>query len=337
MLIKVDESCLEAYADLRLDKFLQQYLAALTPISSPSRTYLQDLIKSGSVLVNTKPVKASYSLELDDEVEINIPEARELEIVAENIPLDIVYEDDDLLVVNKPINMITHPAPGVDSGTLVNALLYHLGQSRATALGLAQGIARSPLSINGVFRPGIVQRLDKDTSGLMVVAKNDLAQRSLTEQIQSRKLERRYLALVEGNIRTDTGKINFPIGRHPVHRQRMAVLTEIGQKSRHALTYYTVVERYKFKNLFFTLLECKLDTGRTHQIRVHLSHLKHPIIGDYNYGASHKFFRADRPMLHSYSIKFEHPGSHQGLAFERQPPPDMERILDILREQNELV
>lgn len=326
MLIKIDETIIETAADLRLDKFLHVHLAT-TMDPAPSRTYLQDLIKSQAVMVNGKSIKSSYDLELDDEIEINIPAARELEVLAENIPLDIVYEDEDLIVINKSINMIVHPASGVDSGTLVNALMFHL---RASDQFLKSG------SINGVIRPGIVHRLDKDTSGLMVVAKNDLAHKSLTDQIQTRKLERRYLALTEGNMRTDSGKINLPIGRHPVHRQRMAVLTEIGAKSRHALTYYTVMERFRFKSLFFNLLECKLDTGRTHQIRVHLSHMKHPIIGDHNYGASHKFFRADRPMLHSYSIKFLQPRTGLPLAFERQPPEDMLHVMEILRTQNEL-
>lgn len=318
MLIKVDEECLETYADLRLDKFLQQYLAASS--QELSRTYIQELIKSGAVTVNAKPVKASYGLDLEDEVELNIPEVRPLEIVAENIPLDIVYEDEDLIVLNKQVNMITHPAPGVVSGTLVNALMYHL-----------QLTVQANASINGVFRPGIVHRLDKDTSGLMVVAKNDLALKSLSEQIQSRRLARRYLALVEGNFREDNGKINLAIGRHPVQRQRMVVLSGESARARHALTYFTVLERYKFKNVFFNLLECKLDTGRTHQIRVHLSHLKHPIVGDKVYGASDKFLNAARPMLHSCSIEFEQPRSGKILSFSVEAPADMQRIVEVLR------
>jgi 23S rRNA pseudouridine1911/1915/1917 synthase len=323
MLIKIDETILESGSDLRLDKFLHQHLSTMSP--PLSRTYIQDLIKSGAVLVNSKPAKASSGLELDDEIAVNIPEARELEIVAENIPIEVVYEDDDLMVINKPINMVTHPTPNQLNGTLVNAIMYHVQHNGSKLSG-----------VNGVLRPGIVHRLDKDTSGLIVVAKSDIAHKSLSEQIQTRKLERKYLALVEGNHRQDTGVINLPIGRHPVHRQKMTVITDEKSKSRYAVTYYTVLERYKFKEIFFNLLECKLDTGRTHQIRVHLAHHKHPIVGDATYGASDRILRVPRPLLHSYSMVLVHPRSGETLRFSSNPPADMQKVITMLSEQNQL-
>ncbi len=185
------------------------------------------------------------------------------------------------------------------------------------------------------MRPGIVHRLDKDTSGLIVVAKTDLAHKSLSEQIKTRKLERKYLALVEGNHRQNSGTINLPLGRHPVHRHKMAVITDERTKSRYAITYYTVLERYKFKDIFFNLLECKLDTGRTHQIRVHLSHYKHPIVGDSTYGASDRILKAARPMLHSYTMSLVHPRSGETLRFSSSPPLDMQKVIAMLSAQSQ--
>ncbi len=327
MLIHINEAYLESNTDLRLDKFLYQYFQA--EATKLSRTYLQELISSGAVLVNGRTVKASYRLELGDQIELAIPEPRSLDLMPEEIALDIVYEDEDLIVINKPINMLTHPAPGLNSGTLVNALLHHIDFGE-----LREGI-------NGHLRPGIVHRLDKDTSGLIVVAKTSLAHQSLSEQIHSRNLERRYLALVEANVKNKTSvqsglpkgfdaSINLPIGRHPVHRHKMSVILDSHHKARRALTYYKIRERYKFKNIFFTLLECKLDTGRTHQIRVHLSHLKHPIVGDSTYGASDKILKAPRPMLHAYSLSFDHPRTASRLSFKAEIPADMQRLLDLL-------
>jgi 23S rRNA pseudouridine1911/1915/1917 synthase len=280
-----------------------------------SRARAQQLIKDSLVLLNDKPVKTSYKLKSGDKLVINIPEAKNLDLKAENISLDIVYEDDQLIVVNKQAGLVTHPAPGAYSGTLVNALLHHMEQSSGTLSG-----------INGVLRPGIVHRLDKDTSGLIIVAKTDKAHRSLAEQIQKRSLERRYLALVHGSIREDQGSIDKAIARHPVRRKIMAVISS--PRSRSARTHWSVKQRFNT----YTLVECKLDTGRTHQIRVHMSWFKHPIVGDYNYGAPKKNpFKVERPLLHSYRMIFTHPVSGASISLESPLPKDFQQVVQILQ------
>lgn len=283
-----------------------------------SRQYIQELIKDSKVLVNDKTTKASYKMQLNDQVVIDVPPAQEIDIAAEPIPLDIVYEDDDLVLVNKPINMVTHPATGVYSGTLVNAILYHCKDELS--------------SINGVLRPGIVHRLDKDTSGLIVVAKNDKAHKSLAKQIADRSLERRYIALVHSNIKASSGTINKKIARHPKLRYKMAVSQTAG---RSATTNWFVKQRYKtVDNKRYCLVECKLETGRTHQIRVHMADIRHPIVGDPTYGLQKErtSFKADRPFLHSYKIAFDQPSSGDRLSFESKVPDDMQHVLEQLKQ-----
>lgn len=294
---------------------LDAYLSKLSELGL-SRSHLKKIIDAGQVQVNGKVCKASYKLELDDEIELELPEPEELKIQAENIPLDIVYEDEHLIVINKSIDMVVHPAPGLYSGTLVNAILYH---------------AKGQLSsINGVLRPGIVHRLDKDTSGLIVVAKSNEAHQSLAQQIQDRSCKRRYRAIVQGKIKENRGEINKSIGRDPRDRKRMAVST--AANARHALTRYRLLDHFEFAGKNYSYLECELETGRTHQIRVHLSSINFPIIGDLVYGASKKTgFNVDRPMLHAYKLSFRHPINGEDLSFEVSEADDFRAILDILR------
>lgn len=307
----VDEESIETRLDAYLTGFEELAL---------SRSYIQKLIDSGNVLVNSKPSKSSYKLKADDEIEIEVPEAKPLDIVAENIPLDIVYEDDQLMVINKPVGMVTHPAPGQYSGTLVNAVMYHVQKTGAKLS-----------DINGVLRPGIVHRLDKDTSGLIVVAKSNLAHQDLSQQIQNRTCSRIYQALVHENIKEDQGTIDKAIGRNTVERYKMAVVNLGSPGAREARTHYRVLERYKFASKSFTLLECKLDTGRTHQIRVHMSWLKHPIVGDFIYSApKNSPFNAGRPMLHAYKLGFTHPLTKAEMNFQADLPEDFAALLKIL-------
>lgn len=244
--------------DKRIDSFLASEL-------DYTRSYLKKLILNGLVKVNGSSIKPNYKLKEGDSVDVNIPEAEKIDLMPENIPLDIIYEDDDIIVINKPQGMVVHPAPGNYSGTLVNALLYH---------------CKNLSGINGELRPGIVHRLDKDTSGVMVVAKNDKAHLDLSNQIKERTILKKYIAIVEGVIKDDEGSIEAPIGRDHVERKKMAV-TEDG---RYALTLYKVLERYKNNSL----IEATIKTGRTHQIRVHMSYIGHPIVGDEVYGYKNK-------------------------------------------------
>lgn len=240
-------------------KRIDVYLAEM--IENMSRSQIQKIISDGNVTVNEKIVKSNYKLKEDDEIVLNLPEPVVLKIEPEDIPIEIIYEDNDLVVVNKPQGMVVHPAPGNYSGTLVNALLYH---------------CKNLSSINGVIRPGIVHRIDKDTSGILVVAKNDISHRSLAEQIKEHSVNRIYLAITEGIVKDDEGTINKPIARHPVDRKKMAIV----DGGREAITHYKVLERFKEN----TYIQCKLETGRTHQIRVHMSSIGHPLVGDPVYG-----------------------------------------------------
>ena len=242
--------------NVRLDKFI------MNSISDLSRTLIQEYIKEGHVLVNGKIEKASYKIKMNDAIEITIPDNKEMDVLPEDIPLDIVYEDQDVIVVNKPSGMIVHPSVGIYSGTLVNALLYH---------------CKDLSGINGVNRPGIVHRIDKETSGLLMVAKNDKAHKSLSEQLKEHSVTRRYVALVHGVIPHVHGKVNAPIGRDVNDRQKMAVTKN---NSKEAITNFTVLERYDD----MSLIECRLETGRTHQIRVHMSYIGYPVYGDPKYG-----------------------------------------------------
>lgn len=273
----------------RLDAFLASSLDGLT------RSQATRLIESGEVAVNGRAVSKSYKLAGGEGIAVTLPEPEPVEAVPQDIPLDVVYEDADVIVVNKPSGMVVHPAPGHPDGTLVNALLYHCA-------GTLSGIG-------GALRPGIVHRIDRDTSGLLIVAKNDFAHQSLSAQLADRSLSRVYEAVVHGGFRADSGTVNAPIGRHPVDRKRMAV-TE--KNSRHAVTHWEVIERYAG----FTHIRCKLETGRTHQIRVHMAHIGHPLLGDMVYGAGKPEKGLEGQCLHARTLKFIHPrtGEHMELT-----------------------
>lgn len=291
--------------NIRIDKFLTEKLTALT------RSRIQKLIDEGFVRLFGVAVKANYKVKTGDKIEVCIPENKEAEAVAENIPLDIVYEDDCMLVVNKPQGMVVHPAAGNYSGTLVNALLYYCPDTLS--------------GINGEKRPGILHRIDKDTSGLLLVAKNDLAHQSLSEQIKAHSLTREYRALVNGNIKTDEGTINAPIGRHPTDRKKMSITLK---NSREAVTHFRVLERFSG----YTYVCCRLETGRTHQIRVHMSSKGHSIVGDKTYGIKDKF-NLKGQLLHAAKVGFIHPISGEYMEFMRDVPDYFENILEKLRRQ----
>lgn len=264
----------------RIDALLARSVAGLT------RSAAQRLLEQGAVTKNGAPVKKNYKTTPGDVFEILLPDAAETPLAAQDIPLDVVYEDDDLIVVNKPRGMVVHPAPGHPDGTLVNALLFHCGDSLS--------------GIGGERRPGIVHRIDKDTSGLLIAAKNDFAHQALSAQLADRSLSRRYEAVVRGRLREDAGTIDRPIGRHPADRKRMAV-TE--RNSRPAVTDWRVIARYNG----YTHVECALRTGRTHQIRVHMASIGHPLLGDYTYGAPSPEKGLEGQCLHARRLKFIHP------------------------------
>lgn len=290
--------------DIRLDVFLSNTL------EDSSRSYIQKIIENGGVKVNGSLKKSSYKLKLNDTVTLDVPEVKKLEVIAEDIPIEIVYEDSDLIVVNKPSGMVVHPASGISSGTLVNALLFHC----------------SDLSgINGIARPGIVHRIDKDTSGLLVIAKNDLAHNKLSEQLKEHTTTRVYLALVEGVIKDDEGTIDAPLARHKTERIKIAVT--IG--GRNAVTHYKVIER--FKNT--TLLSCRLETGRTHQIRVHMAYIRHPVVGDPIYGFKKQRFNTSGQLLHAKKLGFIHPTTGNYIEFESEIPAEFKKIINILRNE----
>lgn len=287
----------------RLDAFLADYFADL------SRSRLQKLIKEGLVKVNDQTVKPSRPLEAGDEVQVLVPMAAPVDVKAENIPLDIVYEDDDVIVVNKPRGMVVHPAVGNYSGTLVNALLYH---------------CKDLSGINGELRPGIVHRIDKETSGLIIAAKNDKAHRGLVEQWQTREVKRYYKALLHGSMGEPGGTVDAPIGRHPKDRKKMAVVPLTG---RHAVTHYKILERFAR----YTLIQAKLDTGRTHQIRVHMQYLGHPVVGDIIYGPKGRSAVKIGMLLHSASMEFRQPITGEIIKLEAPVPADFAEMLAKLR------
>lgn len=302
----------------RLDHFCVKFTKKI------SRTYIQELIRGGNVEVDSRKRKPHYRVRAGETVKVTIPEPREFELVPESLPLEIVFEDEDLIVVSKPAGMVVHPACGHRSGTLVNALLAHTQEFSA-------------FGVKG--RPGIVHRLDKDTSGLLVVAKSERSMLALGEQIQSRKAVRKYLALVCGHLPEDSGTIEFPIGRSPKDRKTMAVTFV---KSREAVTGYRVTKRFDLCDL----LEVSLKTGRTHQIRVHLSYLGHPVLGDPTYGGRQKWVkslpgekrkeanrllkRIDRQALHAHYLSFNHPSTMAALEFCCDLPGDMKKVLGLL-------
>lgn len=272
-----------------------------------SRSAAQRLLEDGAVKVNGLIISKNYKVKANDKITVQIPEAKELEVKAENIPLDIRYEDSDLLVVNKPKNMVVHPAAGNYEGTLVNALLYHCKDSLS--------------GINGVIRPGIVHRIDKDTSGLLIVAKNDFAHINLAEQIKVHSFKREYQSVVYGKIKNIHGKIDAPIGRHPVDRKKMTVTTK---NSKNAVTHYELVEQYDS----FAHLRLRLETGRTHQIRVHMSYIGHPVAGDPVYGPKKVIENLGGQCLHAGLIGFRHPRSGKYIELESELP---EYFTDFLR------
>lgn len=286
----------------RLDKVLSEMMP------DESRSHLKQAIEEDRVLVNSQVEKPKYKVQTGDQIEVTIPDPVPLDLEPENIPLDIVYEDDDVIVVNKPSGMVVHPSPGHPDHTLVNALLYH-----------------SPLStINGTYRPGIVHRIDKDTSGLLMVAKNDNAHRSLAAQLKNKTNLREYIALVHGVIKQDTGVIDAPIGRSPKDRKRQAIVAD----GRHAVTHFKVLERY----LNYTLISCWLETGRTHQIRVHMKSIGHPLAGDPLYGPR-KTIAGSGQFLHAKKLGFRHPVTGKQLVFEAPLPADFQKVINRLREQ----
>ena len=284
---------------------IDSYLATKLDIS---RSKIQKLIKEGKVLVNDKLISANYLVKLNDQIQVNDELNYEISVEPENIPLDIVYEDDDLLVINKASGMVVHPAPGHYTNTLVNALLY-----------------RFNITSGDKMRPGIVHRLDKDTSGLMLVAKNEETHEKLSKMIGNKEVERRYLAITTGVIKTDTGTIDAPIGRDQRNRLKMQV-TDVNAKE--AITHFKVLKRYKAN----TLIECILETGRTHQIRVHLAYINYPIVNDPLYGKEKNCTEFGQ-MLHSKSIRFNHPRTNKELYFEVEPPKEFKEKLEEL--QNE--
>lgn len=287
----------------RADKFISDNESEI------SRSYAAKLCEDGLVSVRGKMIGKNYKIKCGEEIEIELPEPENLEVLPKNIPLDIVYEDNDVIVINKPQGMVVHPAAGNESGTLVNALLYHCGESLS--------------AINGVIRPGIVHRIDKDTSGLLVAAKNNDAHIALSAQLKDRKALRKYVALVNGNIKEDGGTVNKPIGRSPSDRKKMAVVSG----GREAVTHYNVLERFGQ----YTLLECILETGRTHQIRVHTASLGHSIVGDKTYGIKKEKFNLRGQLLHAKTIGFVHPKTGKLMEFSSELPDYFEDVLELLR------
>ena len=296
------------------DERLDAVIASLS--EGQSRSYVKTLIKDGSVLLNGKAAKPSTKVRENDVIKLVLPEKIVPDILPENIPLDIRSEDDDLLVVNKPKGMVVHPAPGNYTGTLVNALMYHCGDQLS--------------SINGVIRPRIVHRIDKDTSGLLVVAKSDRAHAGLARQLEEHSINRLYRAIVYSNIKEDEGTVDAAIGRDPGNRLRNAVIAKGApgyESARSAVTHYRVLERFGK----YTLIEAKLETGRTHQIRVHMAHIKHPLLGDELYGPAKNREGAKRQMLHAAVLGFVHPVTEEYLEFESPLPEDFTKVLNKLR------
>lgn len=291
-------------AGVRIDKYLAEQLPDIT------RSYLQKLLKDGSVQMNGKPVKASTKTAVGAVIALAIPEPEEPEILPENIPLDILYEDSDVILINKPKNMVVHPAAGHYTGTLVNALMYH---------------CRGDLSgINGVLRPGIVHRIDKDTTGVLIVCKNDRAHNALAEQLKEHSITRKYRAIVCGNLKEDEGTVDAPLGRHPQDRKKMAIVRSGGKR---AVTHYRVLERFGND----TYIECQLETGRTHQIRVHMASLGHPLLGDEIYGRAKSPFKLEGQTLHAMVLGFIHPITGEYMEFEAPLPEYFEKLLEKLR------
>ena len=289
---------------IRIDVFLADALEDV------SRSGVQKLMEQGHIQLNGKAVKPNYKLREKDVIDVQIPDVVEPEILPENIPLDILYEDQDVIVLNKPQGMVVHPAPGHTSGTLVNALMYHCGAELS--------------GINGEKRPGIVHRIDKDTSGVLMVAKNNAAHQSLAEQLAVHSITRKYNAIVYNGFSEESGTVDQPIGRNPQDRKKMAVTQK---HSRHAVTHYRVLERLGN----FTLIEAQLETGRTHQIRVHMTYIGHPLLGDNVYGKKKQPFGLEGQVLHARVLGFRHPSTGEYMEFEAPLPPYFETLLTRLK------
>lgn len=294
----------ENLKDSRLDVFLSKYF------EDKSRSFIQGVIEGGNVKVNDTLKKSNYKLKVNDRVVIIIPEPKELNIKAQEIPLDILYEDKDVIVVNKVQGMVVHPASGVYEGTLVNALLNHCNDLSG---------------INGVTRPGIVHRIDKDTSGVLVVAKNDYSHNKLSEQFKNHSMTREYIALVEGVLKNEVGVVDAPLGRHPVERIKISVVKD----GRRAVTHYEAIEKYKIN----TLVRCILETGRTHQIRVHMAYIGHPVVGDPVYGYKKQRFNLEGQLLHAAKLGFIHPTTLKYMEFETPVPSYFEKVINTLRNE----
>ena len=300
-------------AGKRLDSYLSE-------VADLSRSAAAKLIEAGAATVGGKTVEKKYSVRENDEIELILPEAEEYEALPENIPLEVVYEDADIIVINKPSGMVVHPAPGNYTGTLVNALLWHCKDSLS--------------GIGGVMRPGIVHRIDKDTSGLLVVAKNDASHRALSEELGYHGIEREYHALVRGGFKEPTGTVDLPIGRHPVDRKKMAVIKN-GENARDAVTHYEVIRSYGQ----ITYLRLKLETGRTHQIRVHMSYLGHALLGDEVYSSTKTLFEKqhaplfDGQILHAKRLTLTHPRTKERMTFECELPDNFKKLIEILNKQ----
>lgn len=290
-------------AGKRIDKFVSDMNPDI------SRTYIQQLIQSRNITVNKRGVKSNYKIAINDNILVNIPKPVEPEIVAENIPLDILYEDEDIIIINKPKQMVVHPAKGHYTGTLVNAIMYHCKDNLS--------------GINGVTRPGIVHRIDTDTTGALVVCKNDFAHNHIAAQLKEHSITRKYYAICHNVIKHDYGTVNATIGRHPNNRLKMEANVKTGKD---AITHYRVLER--FKN--FTFIECTLETGRTHQIRVHMSSIGFPLLGDSVYGPSHCPYKLTGQTLHAMILGFIHPRTNEYIEFKAQLPDYFEHLLKIL-------
>lgn len=298
---------LESQAGIRIDKFLSDEFPEM------SRSYIQKLIKEDQITVNGKRIKANFKVSETDIVVMNEPELKEPDILAENIPLDILYEDSDILIVNKPKGMVVHPSAGHYTGTLVNALMYY---------------CKDDLSgINGVMRPGIVHRIDMDTTGSLLVCKNDFAHQHLAEQLKVHSIRRVYHAIVHGVVREDEGTIDAPIGRHPIERKKMAINHKNGKE---AVTHFKVIKR--FKN--YTYIQCQLETGRTHQIRVHMSSIKHPLVGDNVYGPAKSPFKLQGQTLHAKILGIEHPRTGEYIEADAPLPEYFVTLLKKLENLN---
>ena len=288
----------------RIDKCISNYLESL------SRSYIQKIIKDGKAYVNDAVVKANYKVKVDDKVQFEIPDCEEPDIPPQDIPLDILYEDKDILIVNKPKDLVVHPAPGHYEGTLVNAIMFH---------------CKDELSgINGVLRPGIVHRIDKDTTGSIIICKNDEAHRKIAQKLKEHSITRKYRAIVYGRIMEEEGTVNAPIGRHPTDRKKMAINEKNGKP---AVTHYKVLERFDK----YTYIECQLETGRTHQIRVHMTSIGHPLLGDEVYGNAKCPFKLEGQTLHAMTIGFIHPTTGEYVEYEAPLPEYFEHLLQILR------